>query len=59
MTKELVITTINELDEPFSFDEFLEKLLFIEKVERGLRQSEKGNIISDEELDIRVKQWSA
>lgn len=59
MTKELVITTINELDEPFSFDEFLENLLFIEKVERGLRQSANGNTISDEELDIRVEQWSA
>ena len=57
MTKELVISTINELDEPFSFDDFLEKLLFIEKVERGLKQSENGNTISDEELEIRVQQW--
>ena len=56
MTKELVISTINELDEPFSFDDFLEKLLFIEKVERGLMQSENGKTISDDELDIRVQQ---
>jgi len=59
MTKELVISTINELDEPFSFDEFLDKLMFIEKVERGLKQSENGNTISDEELDTRVQQWFA
>ncbi len=57
MTKELVISTINDIEEPFSFDEFLEKLLFIEKVERGLKQSENGNTISDEELDSRVNQW--
>lgn len=59
MTKELVISTINELDEPFSFDDFLDKLLFIEKVEKGLKQSENGNTISDDELDLRVQQWSA
>lgn len=57
MNKELVINTLNELDESFSMDEFIEKLFFKEKVEIGLIQSENGLTISDEELDKRVNQW--
>jgi len=51
MTKELVLSAVNELNESFTFDEFLEKILFLEKLEIGLKQSESGNIISEEELD--------
>lgn len=57
MTKELVISAVNELSDSFSLDEFLEKLLFLEKIEVGLKQSESGIIISEEELDERVAMW--
>jgi len=57
MTKELVLSAVNELNESFTFDEFLEKILFLEKLEIGLKQSESGNIISEEELDERVAMW--
>ncbi len=57
MNKELVISTLNEIDEPFSFDDVLEKLLLLEKIEIGLEQSENGKVITDEELDVRINQW--
>lgn len=57
MTKELVISVVNELSDSFQLDEFLEKLLFLEKIEEGLKQSESGIIISEEELDERVSMW--
>jgi len=57
MTKELVLSAVNELNESFTFDEFLGKILFLEKLEIGLKQSESGNIISEEELDERVAMW--
>jgi len=53
MKKEQVIDSIKELPEEFDLDLLLEKLLFIEKVEKGLRQVKKGEVVSHEE----VKKW--
>ena len=38
-------------------DEIIESLIFLEKVERGLQQSENGESISEEELDKEMKKW--
>jgi predicted transcriptional regulator len=36
----------------------MEKLIFIEKVEKGLEQLNSGNTITHEQVKQRVKQWS-
>ena len=43
MTKNKVIDSIKELPEQFDLDLLLEKLLFIEKVEKGLEQAKNGD----------------
>lgn len=50
MKRETAIETINELPKEFDLEELFEKLLFIEKVEKGLEQSEKGNTVSHEKV---------
>jgi hypothetical protein len=37
---------VNELPKEFNLEELFEQLVFIEKVEKGLKQSEKGQTIS-------------
>jgi hypothetical protein len=53
MTKEKVIDSIKELPEQFELDVLLEKLLFIEKVEKGLEQAKNSEGVSHED----VKKW--
>ncbi|AMR25741.1 hypothetical protein A0257_00655 [Hymenobacter psoromatis] len=57
MTKETILAAVQALPEPIDFNELLERLIFIEKVEEGLRQSEAGETISQEEVERRVKSW--
>lgn len=50
--------------ESFTIDELIDQLIFIEKVEEGLKQSENGQVISNEEaskiIDKTVKiVWTA
>lgn len=40
-------------------DELIEQLLFIEKVEEGLKQSEEGKTISNEVVKSRIEKWSS
>ena len=57
LTKTKLIEQIEKFPEEFSIDELVERLILIEKVELGLKQSENGEIISDSDLDKEIEQW--
>ena len=49
LTKEKLMATISELPETFSMEDLFERLIFVQKIELGLEQSEKGQVVSTEE----------
>jgi hypothetical protein len=57
MKKEKVLDTVNELPQEFELDELLEKLIFVEKVEAGLKQLETGQVKSHDTVRETVKKW--
>jgi predicted transcriptional regulator len=56
LTKTKLRAEIENFPDEFSIDELVERLIFIEKVENGLKQSEAGNIVSEEELECYINQ---
>lgn len=57
MKKEDVIEAMRDLPQDFELEKLLEKLVFIEKVEKGLVQLEQGNTFSHDEVIEMSKQW--
>lgn len=58
MNKSKVIETLNKLPEEFSTEELIDKLIFVEKVEQGLKDSDEGKVISlDEAKERMAKKW--
>ena len=58
MNKSKVIETLDKLPEEFSTEELIDKLIFIEKVEQGMKDSEEGKVISLDEAKDRIsKKW--
>jgi len=57
ITKTKLKEQIASLPEEFSIDELIDRLIFIDKVEKGLKQSEEGLVISDTELNNEIAQW--
>jgi hypothetical protein len=57
MKREKVIDTVNDLPQEFELEELLEKLVFVEKVESGLKQVETGQTISHDQVKEIVKKW--
>ena len=53
-TKQEVIKIIEELPESTTLDEIMEELYFRKKVDQGLQDLEKGNLISHEETKTRL-----
>ena len=57
MKREKALDTIKELPQEFELEELLERLIFIDKVENGLKQIESGQVISHEAVKELVKKW--
>jgi len=59
MKKSKVLETLDQLPNEFSTEELIDKLLFIEKVEQGMRDVEEGNMISLDTAKERLRsKWS-
>lgn len=50
ITKEKSKKSISDFPEEFSIDDLIERLILIEKIELGNKQSLNGDIISEDEL---------
>ncbi len=57
MKREKVMDVVRELPQEFGLEELMEKLIFLEKVEQGLKQLEKGKVTDHVKVKEMVKKW--
>lgn len=57
LKKSNVLKTLTKFPEHFSVDELVEKMILLDKIEKGLQQADKDQVISDEELDKKIEEW--
>jgi len=58
LTKEKVKQSIEKLPDSFTIDELIDQLIFIQKIEDGIKQSETGEVISNEDVKAIIEKWS-
>ena len=57
LTKTTLKQQIDSFPEQFSIDQLVERLILIEKIENGNKQSENGEIISEYDLNNEIDKW--
>jgi predicted transcriptional regulator len=57
MQKSIVLNTLNELPNKFSLDEFLERLIVIEKIHEGMAEAKAGKTISHDKVKKMATKW--
>ncbi len=57
LTKDKIQKTINNLPETFTIDELIDRIIFMEKVEEGISQSEDEKVISNEDVKRMIDKW--
>jgi predicted transcriptional regulator len=55
--KQLVLKAIEDLPDDAGVEEALDRLYFLYKVERGLRQADHGELLAQEEVRERMGKW--
>lgn len=58
MKRNKAIETINTLPNEFDLDELIERLIFIDKVEKGISQVNEGKTKTHQEVKDLTKKWS-
>lgn len=58
LTKNRVKQSVENLPDSFSIDELIEQLIFVEKVEEGIKQSNEGKTISNDDVKSMIEKWS-
>jgi hypothetical protein len=59
MKKNTVIETLDSFEEEFDAERLIEKLLFVEKVEKGLKDAEEGRVLDFKEAKQKFfDKWS-
>ena len=57
MTKEQVITSLQDLPDSFEPEQLIERLISLQKMEEGLEQVKRGETVTVEEAKQRLAKW--
>jgi len=57
MKRDKVLDAVKELPQEFDLEELMEKLIFVEKVEQGLKQLDEGKTVDHAQVKEMVKKW--
>ena len=57
ITKTQIINSLDKLPENLTIDQIVDHLIFIEKVQKGLADSEGGRINTKEEAKSKLEKW--
>ena len=57
ITKEKLQEHISKFPDKINIDELIDRLVFIDKLEKRIQASDKNEVISEEELEKDIQQW--
>ncbi|TAL67092.1 MAG: hypothetical protein EPN82_16090 [Bacteroidetes bacterium] len=57
LTKELVTKTIHSLPEEFEPEELKDRIILLDKIQQGLKDSEEERTFSEKEASKRLEKW--
>ena len=58
MSKDTILAAVNAMPDEIELEPLLERLIFMAKVEEGIRQSERGETTSHEDVKKLTQTWS-
>ncbi len=59
LSKDTVKKTMNNLPDSFTLDELIDQLIFVERVESGIKQADNKKTVSNEDVKSIIEKWSS
>lgn len=56
-TKNQILETIQSLPDSVTTDEVIERIVLLQKIDKGLQQSNSGDTVSTKDAKLRMEKW--
>ena len=56
-TKDKIISSIKNLPDSVTIDDILDQIMLVEKIDKGIQQSNNNQIVLDDDFDRRLGKW--
>ena len=56
-TKQQILKAIEDLPDDASVEDAIDRLYLLYKIDKGIRQADQGNLITQDEARQRMAQW--
>jgi len=57
MKKSQIIETMSEMPDEFSIEDIVEKLIILDKIEKGQKDIKEGKVFTETQAKERLKKW--
>jgi predicted transcriptional regulator len=57
MDKQALVSTLESMPDQVSAEDVIEKVLFLQSLERGLAEADRGELLSENDLKSRLGKW--
>ncbi len=57
MKKSTILESISKLPDEVTIDEIVERLIIIEKIEKGRKEVQAGKVNTEEQAEAKLKKW--
>lgn len=57
ITKTQIINSLEKLPESLTVDQMIDHLIFLEKIQKGIDDSKKGNVSTKQEAKVKLEKW--
>jgi hypothetical protein len=57
ITKTSLLNSLNSMPDKFSVEEIMDRIILLDKIEQGEKDSVLGNVLSEEESKYYLKKW--
>lgn len=57
ITKKRLIKHLDSFPDEFSIDELIDKLVFVDKLEKRIQKSKDDDIIGENDLETEMQKW--
>ena len=57
ISKSQIINTLDKMPENLILEELIDKLIFIEKIQKGLEDSKNNKVFTKEQAKLKLQKW--